>query len=407
MAILAIPACLAASQPTKALYEKGAAAFQRKDYFGAIDSFEDAYARDPKNANVCYGLASSFSALGQKYQALQFYQQCQALAPHSQVAENAQKGIDYLTGRSTAPSSFNRSPSQPTQSQPNAGSGMHRHRQPAPQLQVARLPDRTALEKSLNASNSSPIPAWQGLLPQNFGGGQSSPGGQTQLAYQPPQLPNLTPQLPTPAGAQPNMPFAMQRPGRRHGGMQQQSYGSPQQPYSPQQSYSPMHQPYGGGFPNRQFGNQQSGSTTGPFSMANQGQSMGFGGGQSGFGANQLGGGRHHHHQQPMQGGGFTPFYGGGYGGYGSNHVPVMVVREYAFPRSLNAQKKDEAPFMVELLAKQEKLVIDKPDAAKALQPESKPVEPSLNPFDPDGPKHSDNKRSDNPNVLNPLEPSP
>jgi hypothetical protein len=52
------------------------------------------------------------------------------------------------------------------------------------------------------------------------------------------------------------------------------------------------------------------------------------------------------------------PYYGGGgYSGYG--HVPTLVVREYSFPKSFNAPKSEDSPFMVELLAKQEKLVID------------------------------------------------
>jgi hypothetical protein len=154
------------------------------------------------------------------------------------------------------------------------------------------------------------------------------------------------------------MPFAMQRQGRKHGGMQQ-PYGS--------MPPSGMQQPYGSmpGFPNQQFRNQQSGSS-GPFSLTNQqaGQPMGFGG-------NQLGGrhGRHNRNRQAyMQGGGYIPSYTNYGGDYGSGHVPTMVVREYSFPHSASPAKSEDAHFMVELLAKQEKLVIDKPDATKSLE---------------------------------------
>jgi hypothetical protein len=374
------PACLAAGASKPTDYEKGAAAFQKKDYVSAIDNFEQALAKQPNNANVCYGLASAFSAVGQKFQALNFYRQCLALAPHSPIAENAQKGIDYLQSGGTA-SSTAAAPTAPKQSSPaNSVISTPSFAQSASPHKASPQPDP-----------SSSLAPWQRLaamappLPPEAQQTMDSASQSAQSALQPP-------------GQQGNAPFAMGQ-GRKGQKQQQQSGNLPPPssnlPYggygrAPGQSAGgssqgrPSPGGYGGGWSGggggsqlggpfgrqRGFpGNQQSGQSSGPFSFTGPQQDpLGLGGGLQGH--------RHRHQMQPI--GGYATSYN-----FGGGRVPTMVIREYSFPPSLN--KSDDEPILVEMMAKQQRLVIDGPTKATPLIPDDiRPAPVNATPVVPD-----------------------
>ena len=96
-----VSAASAKAAPLSA-YEKGAAAFARKDYMSALSNFEIALNEHPDDPTIHYGLASVFTAVGNQFQAKCFYQSCISLAPGSKLAENAKAGLAYLDKPSNA-----------------------------------------------------------------------------------------------------------------------------------------------------------------------------------------------------------------------------------------------------------------------------------------------------------------
>ncbi len=268
-------------------YERGAAAFQRKDFVASIASFENALAKTPENPNVNYGLAAAFTAAGNSFQARHFYEQCILLAPKSTIAQNARLGLAYLDQRAALASNA----ANTSRSAANLAASMN-----GPIALTGRVPDGYSfVNKRTRSPYEAAIDSGNTPLPEPVVGKYYQPDDQ----FRQPLSNYHYPPIVSTSGSGPNS-F-----GYGGGG----GYGY--------QHHHHMHQ-------------------RGQYSLA--------------YGANG------------MNGQGSFRSYGPSYLSYYSAHVPVLVVKNYSFPGSpssaLGFNSSEQTP-MVELLAKQEKLVID------------------------------------------------
>lgn len=248
-------------------YEKGAAAFQAKNYTLAENIFREGLRKNPKDANLHYGLADCLSKTGRMTDAKAEYKRCIALAPKSKLSDFAQAGIKYL--------------------------------------------------EAANVPKPKPLPPLPAPITGHFGGytpAQQFRPGLMPVNFQP-GLPSFTVQTSSGNGYLPG--FSSSTAGTS---LPQPKLGT----YGPAGPYSDM-------------------SSSAPFSVPRM----------------------HYHHHRGYSYFTASPGYGyqstSNYNPYpfGASHIPTLEVKTYA-PVPPPSVKADSEPIPdVELLAKQQKLVID------------------------------------------------